>query len=186
MFSKVLRDCILLTLCGIGLVMAWTHRFEIYELAGLDTTQFKSTQNEAATETAMPALSAPLQTTEGATVSIRKSPDGHFWANGQVNRGYVKFLVDTGASAVALTPEDAQKAGIDMRSLKFDSPVMTANGQAMAARVTIKSLAIGSVRVRNVNALVVPEGLSVSLLGMSYLGKLQKVEATPQVMILRL
>ena len=185
---KLFRDWFILTACGLALFAGWIHRYELYEMAGLDTSSMNSELEK--TVVSLPIASAkpsptPAQTS-GTTVSLRKSADGHFWAEGTVNRGYVKFLVDTGASVVALTPEDAKKAGIKLRDLTYNSPVNTANGQTLAASVTLKSLAIGGVRVRNVEAIVVPEGLSVSLLGMSFLGKLQKVEATKKMMILRL
>jgi len=120
-----------------------------------------------------------------SAVSIRKSPDGQFWTDGRANSANIKFLIDTGASVVALTPEDSRRAGYNPRNMTFNIPVNTANGQVMAARVQLESVTIGAVSVRDVEALVIPEGLSVSLLGMSYLGRLQKVEATPTMMILR-
>lgn len=86
---------------------------------------------------------------------------------------------------MALTPEDAKKSGISLKGLKYNAPVMTANGQTMAARATLKRISIGGVTVRNVSAVVVPEGLTVSLLSMTFLGEMQKVEATRETMLLR-
>ena len=85
-----------------------------------------------------------------------------------------------------MTPEDARKAGIKLDKLDYNVPISTAGGENVAAYVTLKSISVGAVTVRNVKALVVPEGLSTSLLGMTYLGQLQKVEATPTSLILRL
>lgn len=120
----------------------------------------------------------------GSVVSIPRS-NGQFFAQGRVNSGSVRFLIDTGASTVALTVEDARKSGINVNRLVYDRQVDTANGRTMAAEVTIKDLRIGGVRVTNVRALVLSEGLHISLLGMTFLGELQKVEVTPTQIILR-
>jgi len=123
----------------------------------------------------------------GTVVSIPKSKsDGQFWTDARVNSGYVKFLVDTGASAVALTLDDAKKSGIRTHDLEYDVPVSTAGGTNMAAYVELKSISVGAITIRNVDALIIPEGLNTSLLGMTYLGELQKVEATPNALLLRL
>jgi aspartyl protease family protein len=116
--------------------------------------------------------------------AVPKAADGHFWVEARVNDKAVKFLVDTGASVVALTPADAQRLGINMQGLTFDKPVMTANGKAEAAEVMIASLSVGESRVDNVRAMVIRDGLSTSLLGMSYLGRLSRIEATPRSLIL--
>lgn len=120
----------------------------------------------------------------GSVVSIPRS-NGQFFAQGRVNSGSVRFLIDTGASTVALTVEDARKSGINVNRLVYDRQVDTANGRTMAAEVIIKDLRIGGVRVTNVRALVLSEGLHISLLGMTFLGELQKVEVTPTQIILR-
>lgn len=121
---------------------------------------------------------------QGSVISIPRT-NGQFFTQGRVNSGSVHFLIDTGASTVALTPEDAQKAGIHLRDLVFDRPVDTANGRTMGASVKLRDVSLGGVRVTNVEAIVLKEGLSVSLLGMTFLGKLQKVEVMPNQMVLR-
>lgn len=123
----------------------------------------------------------------GSTVTLRKDPrNGHFWANARVNNGRVYFLVDTGASTVALTLNDAKKSGIKTRDLVYNVPISTAGGRNYAASVKLKSVSIGGITIRDVEAMVVPDGLTTSLLGMSYLGELQKVEATRDTLFLRL
>jgi aspartyl protease family protein len=116
---------------------------------------------------------------------VTKASDGHYWAEGQVDGAAVRFLVDTGASNVALTSADAQRLGFDPLSLAYDVPVRTANGETRAARISLPSLSVGGARVQDVQAMVVREGLTTSLLGMSYLGRLSRFEATPQALILR-
>jgi len=132
-------------------------------------------------------MAAPVDTLAGgpSAASIVKSADGHYWAEAAVNGQRVRLLVDTGATAVALTIPDAQRLGIDPKDLAYDAAVMTASGKARAARVQLASISIGNARVDNVDALVIEKGLDASLLGMSYLGRLSRFEATPQAIILR-
>ena len=88
-------------------------------------------------------------------------------------------------SAVALTGDDARRLGFDPAGLNYGYAVQTANGEARAARVTLPSIAIAGVRVDNVDAFVIDHGLETSLLGMTYLGRLSRIEATPTALILR-
>ncbi|MGA0599685.1 TIGR02281 family clan AA aspartic protease [Caulobacter sp. KR2-114] len=125
-----------------------------------------------------------IETPAGAA-QVSKSPDGHYWAEGEVDGHTVKFLVDTGASAVALTAEDARRLGIDTQGLNYNYTVTTANGQARAAQVKLASVAVGQARIDNVDAFVLDRGLETSLLGMSYLGRLSQFEATQTSLILR-
>lgn len=137
------------------------------------------------TETVEIATKAPEKPKSASVVSIPRT-SGQFFTQGRVNSGTVRFLVDTGASSVALTLNDARRAGVNVQTLNYTTPVDTANGRTMAATVTLKEIRIGGIRVRNVRALVLKEGLHISLLGMTFLGELQKVEATPSQLILRL
>ena len=122
---------------------------------------------------------------DGQAAEIIKSADGHYWAEGQVNGKAVHFLVDTGATAVALTGEDAARLGLDPKALHYAYKVMTASGQARAAEVKLASVSIAGARVNDVDALVIEKGLPSSLLGMTYLGRLSNFEATKTALILR-
>jgi aspartyl protease family protein len=117
--------------------------------------------------------------------SIRKAADGHFWAEAVVDGKAVRFLVDTGATAVSLTLEDARRLGIDTGKLAYSYDVITADGKARAAMVKLASISIAGARVDNVDALVIEKGLGSSLLGMSYLGRLRAFEATQSALILK-
>lgn len=121
----------------------------------------------------------------GQHTAVLKGSDGHFWAEGEVNGEPVRFLVDTGATAVALTPDDAERLGLDLKSLKFGQRVTTATGRSRAAPVTLDTLSVGEARLQNVSALVIEDGLDTSLLGMSYLGRLSGFEATREALFLR-
>ena len=145
-----------------------------------------------------PPTAAPVVTTPAVveTIAPKRSASvvsvpkdrrtGQYLIRGRVDSGSVEFLVDTGASAVALTLDDARKSGVRLNSLKYDVPISTAGGLNYAAAVKLKSVSLGGITLRDVDALVVKEGLDISLLGMSYLGRLQRVEATPNALLLRL
>jgi aspartyl protease family protein len=107
------------------------------------------------------------------TVVIVRSGDGHFGVRADVNGEPMPLLVDTGASFVTLTPDDARDIGIDPRSLSFVVPIRTANGVIQTASIKIDRLAIGPIERRDIAALVAPEGsLDQSLLGLSFLNTL--------------
>lgn len=118
------------------------------------------------------------------TARIARAEDGHYWAIGDVDGRSVQFLVDTGATAVSLTPDDARNLGIDPRTLRYDSEVITAQGRTRAAAVRLPRLSVDGATVTNVEALVIEKGLQTSLLGMSYLGRLSRFEASPTALVL--
>ncbi len=185
MAGNIIRDVIIIGSVATISTLALANRTVIYETFGI--TPPNAEQVHIVSPDPETTQTDKLQVMSGVAVSIPKSKrDGQFWTEATVNNGYVKFLVDTGASSVALTPEDARKAGIRLDQLDYNIPISTAGGENVAASVTLKSISVGPVTIRNVRALVVPEGLSTSLLGMTYLGELQRVEATPDALILRL
>ena len=132
-----------------------------------------------------PAAPAPAPTLGYGEASIAKSPDGHFWADATVNGRPVHFLVDTGATAVALTAADARSLGIDTTTLTYNYTVQTANGTARAAPVKLSMISVGRAEVPDVQAFVIDGGLETSLLGMTYLGRLSKFEATQDALVLK-
>ena len=109
---------------------------------------------------------------------VARNTDGHYWAWAEIDEHPVRVLIDTGATAVALTPSEAKKAGVELDHLVYDHPMNTAQGQTFAAAVTLESVSVAGARLEHVEAMIVPHGLSTSLLGMSYLGRLQGFEAT--------
>ena len=131
------------------------------------------------------AILADAAAPSHASRAIRKASDGHYWADGEVNGRTVRFLVDTGATAVALTPEDAQRLGLDPAALRYGYRVVTAGGQIRAASVRLASITVAGARLDNVDALVIEKGLDTSLLGMTYLGRLSRFEATRSGLVLQ-
>jgi aspartyl protease family protein len=119
-------------------------------------------------------------------VRLRRHGSGQFVARGAVNGVSLSLLVDTGASTVVLKPADAERAGIDTRSLSYIVAVSTANGTAYAAPVRLKSVAVGPLKLRDVEALVAkPGALSENLLGMSFLKRLRSYEFSGDFLTLR-
>jgi len=113
---------------------------------------------------------------------IARAPDGHFYLDAQVNGAQVRFLVDTGASMVALTSADAQRAGIALPSERASA--RGAGGEVEVMPVTIERIAAGPLAARDVRAAIVPR-LEVSLLGQSFLERVGSVEISGDTMVLR-
>lgn len=119
-------------------------------------------------------------------VRIRRRGDGHFIARTDINGSSASMLVDTGASSVVLKPADAERAGLDLKRLSYSVAVQTANGTTYAAPVRLKSVAIGPIRMRDVEALVAKPGtLKESLLGMTFLKRLRSYEFSGDFLTLR-
>jgi aspartyl protease family protein len=122
----------------------------------------------------------------GQAVRIKRGWTGHFIANARLDGERVDMIVDTGASTVVLRHEDARKLGIDTSSLRYSVPVQTANGASYAARLKIPEISIGTVVVRNVEALISrPGSLHQSLLGMTFLSRLRSYEFSGDYLELR-
>lgn len=153
-------------------------------LDGMHRTPAPVAQSEVSPAVA-PAVSNSSPTPAASDAAVVKGPDGHFWAEANVDGRRVRFLVDTGATAVALTLDDARRLGLDPDRLDFSQTVKTAAGDARAALVDLDYVAVAGARVDRVQALVLDKGLSTSLLGMTYLGRLSRIEATPASLILR-
>ncbi|MEN0087122.1 MAG: TIGR02281 family clan AA aspartic protease [Pseudomonadota bacterium] len=106
-------------------------------------------------------------------VATTRIDNGQFVLTGEAGEADVRFLVDTGASTVVLTAQDASAAGIDVENLRFSIPVSTAGGLARAAQAQLETLRIGDIERRNVQVLVSqPSDLRTSLLGMTFLNTL--------------
>jgi aspartyl protease family protein len=115
--------------------------------------------------------------TRGRSVEVARAANGDFGVTAQINGATITMILDTGASSVVLTREDAKAAGLPLEVLAYTAPIETANGRARAAPVTLDRLAIGGLVEHSVAALVAQPGqLKTSLLGMSFLNRLQSWE----------
>jgi aspartyl protease family protein len=127
---------------------------------------------------AVPAAESPRPPAEhGGMVRIAANRSGHYVSEIEVNNRPLTALVDTGATLVALRFEDARSLGVVFPGDKFDVSIRTANGEGRARRVQLRSLSVGPITLRDVDAIVVEQGaLAVNLLGMSFLRRLSRFE----------
>jgi aspartyl protease family protein len=122
------------------------------------------------------SLDTPAQTTT-RNVSIPPDGRGHFQTEGRIEGQRIGFMVDTGASVVALNERSAAQFGLRPARADYNATVTTANGTIKAARTRLAMIEIGGLVVRDVDAMVLPdEALSENLLGLSFLSKLKRFE----------
>ena len=113
----------------------------------------------------------------GSIVEIEAENNGHFNAEAEINGRPIEVMIDTGATMVALSYEDAERAGILLNDADFTRAVSTANGIARVAPVTLDRVSIGNITVRDVPAAVAERGrMRTSLLGMSFLSRLSRFD----------
>lgn len=118
-------------------------------------------------------------------VVLPRNRDGHFYAEVATDSGSVMMLVDTGATSVALTANDAAMMGVDWDPNDVRPVARGASGDVYGAVVMLDRIDVGGIEARGVEAVVVPEGLDVSLLGQSFLARVNKVEVSGDQMVLR-
>ncbi|HEX5932346.1 MAG TPA: TIGR02281 family clan AA aspartic protease, partial [Methyloceanibacter sp.] len=165
--GTMVRDAVTWLALGLGLIAIYAYKDELMPIAARVVGEL------------LPGSAMTVEQSSGGVteVRIRKRLDGHFTANVTVNGKEVSMIVDTGASSIVLRPQDARKAGIDVKRLTYRVPVLTANGRTLAARVRLEEVAIGPLDRKKVDALVAqPGALSQSLLGMSFLSRLRSYE----------
>ncbi|HKL69751.1 retropepsin-like aspartic protease family protein [Salibaculum sp.] len=117
-------------------------------------------------------------------VEVPRGRDGHFHLDLQVNGVTVPFLVDTGATQVVLTRQDAARVGLDPADLNFIGTARTANGEVRIAPVVLDRVALGPVEDRNLRASVNGGQMDRSLLGMTYLNRFERIEIADNRLIL--
>jgi aspartyl protease family protein len=151
-------------------------------LLGLDATSSAVAGRRVQGRTA----ERPVPASRGRIVELKAGAHGHYYARVEINGRPIDVLVDSGASLVALTYEDARNAGLTVRDSDYTHRVSTANGSARVAPVTLDRVSIGEITVRDVPAAVSePGSLATSLLGMSFLGRLQQIDIRSGVLVLK-
>jgi aspartyl protease family protein len=116
---------------------------------------------------------------------IGRGDDGAFEVIGKVNGAPVRFVVDTGSTDIVLSPADAERAGLRPQANSFDLPSQTANGVGYGAPATADSLSIGPIRMTDVPVSINKAPMGVSLLGMSFLRRLESFEVRDDRLYLR-
>jgi aspartyl protease family protein len=160
-FAQALTAALFWVALALILVVGYSYRFELHDIA----------------DRLMAELAPGHATTAGRTVQVARAANGDFAVTTQINGARVSMVLDTGASSVVLTREDAKAAGLPLEVLAYTVSIDTANGRTQAAPVTLDRLAIGGLIEHSIAALVAQPGqLKVSLLGMSFLNRLQSWE----------
>jgi aspartyl protease family protein len=192
MFQTVLRDAgawLLFALCGVISVVFYDDlKGGVAYALGFDLPTLER-QAAAAQKTAVGKVAANVETTEKLSssggVELRAGSHGHFETRAEINGRPVEVMVDTGASLIALTFEDAERAGIYVKDSDFTQRTQTANGVARAAPVMLDRVTIGDITVRNVRASVAERGrLHMTLLGMTFLSRLSRTEMRKGTLVL--
>ncbi|MEN8139901.1 MAG: TIGR02281 family clan AA aspartic protease [Thermodesulfobacteriota bacterium] len=112
------------------------------------------------------------------------SDDGHFYVRAMIDEIPVRFLVDTGASHIVLSPKTAKKLGYDLKQVKYDKVYETANGIVRGASIKINNFELGKLHIHNVSATINEAPLDTSLLGMSFFNLLSSYEVSKQELTL--
>lgn len=115
---------------------------------------------------------------------LPRAANGHFYTDASINGSPVRFLIDTGASVVALTGADARAAGLYWSDADVAPVARGASGQVQGVAVMLDRVSLGGHEARNVSAIIVPEGLEISLLGQSFLSTVQPVRIERDRMVL--
>ncbi|RKE72729.1 aspartyl protease family protein [Pseudorhodoplanes sinuspersici] len=169
-FAKALQAMVFWLVLGLVLALGYTYRFELRTV--YDRLMAELVPGRAATA--------------GRIVEIARGRVGEFNVLTQVNGGTIPMVLDTGASAVVLTQEAAKAAGLPLEVLNYNVTVDTANGRTRAASVTLDRIGVGGLIERSVPALIAQPGqLRTSLLGMSFLNRLESWEVRGDKLIMR-
>jgi len=179
MISRVCNECGVMRnimifaafMVGLGTVMAQMADKMTPALAN------SAAQKTASAQTVTPASSRNL--------SIPRDVRGHFLTEGRIEGQRIGFMVDTGASVVALNESSAARFGLRPPRGEYNATVTTANGTIKAARTRLAMIDVGGLVVRDVEAMVLPDSaLSENLLGLSFLSKLKRFEYANGKMVL--
>ena len=159
-------------------------------LVGLGTymAQVADKMSPASASASTSPKQVPAQTVaqaSGRSLDIPRDARGHFQTDGRIEGQRVNFMIDTGASMIALNERSAARFGLRPARGDFNATVTTANGTIKAARTRLAMVDVGGLVVRDVDAMVLPdEALSENLLGLSFLSKLRRFEYANGKMVL--
>lgn len=120
----------------------------------------------------------------GHEVTLQREYDGHFYADVTVDGVPSRMLVDTGASVVALTGDDALAMGLYWNDSEVAPVAQGASGAVYGVNTTLPRMRLGDFEARDVRAVIIPEGLGISLLGQSFLETVNNVRIADDRMVL--
>lgn len=150
---------------------------------GTDLANMFETASAPAPKTGTAQVAA---SNESSVVALQADSRGHFLTDASANNQFIRVLVDTGASMVALTAQDAQKIGLSEKDHRGVGTVSTANGVVKVVQVRIPELRLQGLTVRDVDGVIMPpRALGVTLLGMSFIKRLKSFEMQGRTLVLR-
>ena len=120
----------------------------------------------------------------GDETVLERQPGGHFFANVDVNNTEIRFIVDTGATGIALTGEDAEALGFTWQDDDLRVVGRGVGGDVHGKPVKLSSVQLGDLEAQNIDAVIIPRGLDVSLLGQSFLSKASSVRIENDEMVI--
>src|SRR5262245_8696425 len=168
--TKAIGAAALWIVIALVLMVGYTYRFQLRDVA----------------DQAMAELVPGHPAESGRTVALARTQSSDFQIMTEINGQNIPMILDTGASAVVLTNEAAKAVGLPVEVIKYTVNIATANGHTKAAEATLDRVAIGSIVERSVPALIAQPGqLKTSLLGMSFLNRLQSWEVRGDRLVLR-
>jgi aspartyl protease family protein len=167
---KALTAALIWSAIGIALLLGYTYRSDL----------------RAVGDRVMAEVVPGWVAQKGNVAEIARGRGGDFSVRAQVNGARVSMVLDSGASSVVLTQEAAKAVGLPLEVLQYTANVDTANGRTRAAPVTLDRITVGSIVERSVPALIAqPGALRTSLLGMSFLNRLESWEVRGDKLLLR-
>src|SRR5215471_5591192 len=168
--TKALEAVVLWIVIALLLMLGYTYRFQLHDIA----------------DQVMAELVPGRVADSGRTVALARAQSSDFQISTDINGHSIPMILDTGASSVVLTNEAAKAVGLPVEVIKYTVNIATANGHTKAAEVTLDRVAVGSIVERSVPALIAQPGqLKTSLLGMSFLNRLQSWEVRGDRLVLR-
>lgn len=127
---------------------------------------------------------SPRQQFSGSEISVPRSPDGHYYLTLSINGTPVNFVVDTGASQVVLSQDDARRVGLDPDALRYLGTANTANGIVRTASISLDQVSLGEITDKQLRAVVNAGPMDKSLLGMTYLNGFDRIAITNNELVL--
>jgi aspartyl protease family protein len=174
--KQLLREAISWGVIAVIAVAAISH-FDILKTGAEQMLGLPTPKDVAEARRSAPTPPAARPANRDSVVEIEAERNGHFNTEADINGRSIPVMIDTGATMVVLSYEDAERAGLLLTDKDFTRSVSTANGVARVAPVTLDRVSIGNITVRDVPAAVAESGrLRTSLLGMTFLSRLSRFD----------
>jgi aspartyl protease family protein len=169
-FSRAIESALIWVVVALLLAISYAYRYELHEVADRVMTELVPSHTASRTR----------------AVWLVRDGGGHFELKAQLNGARINMILDTGATSVLLTQEDAKAVGLPIEVLAYTVSIDTANGRTRAAAVTLDRVLVGGIEERSIPALIAQPGqLRTSLLGMTFLNRLESWEVRGERLVMR-